>query len=96
MRENEIPVFFIKFPGIIPSYNYNFEEISPNFKQNKWPFAGIIRKKNFRIIDLGKAFMNDCSLHSYKYDFENDYHYNSHAHKVIGVELSKHIQLYLY
>jgi hypothetical protein len=84
----EIPVFFLKFPSSIPSFNYDYEEHQSFFKEKETLFEKLLLANHIKVIDLQKAFMEDYKMHSQNFDFENDYHYNKQAHKVIGLELS--------
>ena len=93
---DEIPIFFLKFPHAIPSYNNDFEVLHLSDDQNNISIlTEIIYERQFELIDLEVTFMDDYTANSQKFDFENDYHYNEEAHKVIGLKLSDYIQLFL-
>lgn len=94
-QEDILPVFFIKFPDIVPSYNYSFEKVNlstidyeRNWIENK------IEGRNFKIIDLKNTLYDDYLKNKQNFDFKNDYHLNQHAHKVIGEYLSDYFQKY--
>lgn len=91
--KGKIPIIFLKFPRTISSYNDDLEVFHLSDDQiNKSKLTDIICEGPFEIIYLEKAFMDDYTLNSQKFDFENDYHYNAHAHKLIGLYLSNYLK----
>jgi len=91
----KVPIFFINFSLILPSYNYEFKNIQLPFKQKvRSQLMAVIQDHPFYVIDLEEAFIDNYDKNSQKFDFKNDYHYNELAHKVIGLKLSDYVQLY--
>ncbi len=89
-----IPVFILKYPGIIPSYNYDFETQKSFFNNQNNLLEKYINPNTFKVIELETAFLSGYKVNGQNFDFENDHHYNQQAHKVIGMHLSDFIQLY--
>lgn len=93
--KDEIPLFFLKFPLAIPSYNFDYKELHLSAIEQENQLKKNLHEYCLRIIDLKKVFMDDYAINSQRFDFKNDYHYNKRAHKLIGLKLSDFIQLYL-
>ena len=93
--DGQIPIFFLKLPCVIPSYNYDYKEHQVSVNKKKNLLEKLLYENMFTVIELEKAFSNDYIINSQKFDFENDYHYNIITHKLIGEELARYIQLYL-
>lgn len=92
---NEIPFFYLKFPNIIPSNNYDYETYKSSYNIKEDQFAKYFTKNTYKIIDFEAAFFYNYKVNGQKFDFKNDYHFNEQAHKVVGLQLSGFIQQFL-
>ncbi len=93
----ESQIFFINFPLVLPSSKLDSKKNRiTKQKTSMNQSAKIAQDHDFPIIDLEKVFNDDYAENFQKYDFENDHHYNEHAHELIGKYSSYYIkQFYL-
>ena len=61
------------------------------FNQMRYEVMQVASKNNYKLIDLDNIFRNDYSIHSQKFEFPTDGHWNERAHKLISQTLIANI-----
>ncbi len=71
-NDAEISLYFVQFPHVIPSYNYDYEEHQTLANQKGNLLEKLIHENHFQVIELEKAFIDDYKINGKKFDFEHD------------------------
>ena len=86
-----LQIFFIDFPVVFSSYNYEFNFNPDGNDMHHEQICKEIKAADFRVIHLENILSNDYRIHHHKFDFPNDDHFNQYAHKIIGEALSAYL-----
>lgn len=73
-------------------YNPSLQK-SEYFNTQRKYFIEKAKSYGFTVIDMEPVFSNHYQKHNQKFEFSNDGHWNSHAHKIVSKEIAKKLNL---